>query len=75
MDVAAQARLVTWLGATTAPGEDWDGLLGGKAASLERLLRMGAPTPSAFCLTTEAFRAHLRGAAHGREAEIGRAHV
>jgi phosphoenolpyruvate synthase/pyruvate phosphate dikinase len=60
MEVAAPAPLVAWLGATPAPPDDWDALLGGKAASLERLLRMGAPTPPAFCLTTEAFRTHLR---------------
>jgi len=50
---------IEWLGATTAPADDWDGLLGGKGASLERLLRMGAPTPPGFCLTTAAFRHHL----------------
>jgi pyruvate,water dikinase len=50
---------IEWLGAATAPADDWDGLLGGKGASLERLLRMGAPTPPAFCLTTAAFRHHL----------------
>jgi pyruvate,water dikinase len=69
MEVAARAPLVTWLGATPASRDDWDGLLGGKAASLERLLRMGAPTPPAFCLTTEAFRAHLHAPAHAHEAD------
>lgn len=50
---------IEWLGATSVLADDWDGLLGGKGASLERLLRMGAPTPPAFCLTTRAFRHHL----------------
>ena len=50
---------IEWLGATTAPPDDWDRLLGGKGASLERLLRMEAPTPPGFCLTTRAFRHHL----------------
>jgi pyruvate,water dikinase len=58
---------IEWLGATTAPADDWDGLLGGKGASLERLLRMGAPTPPAFCLTTRAFRRHLEGGAPNGE--------
>jgi hypothetical protein len=57
---------IEWLGATNAPADDWDGLLGGKGASLERLLRMGAPTPPGFCLTTRAFRHHLEiGAPNG----------
>jgi hypothetical protein len=30
---------IEWLGATNAPADDWDGLLGGKGASLERRLR------------------------------------
>jgi phosphoenolpyruvate synthase/pyruvate phosphate dikinase len=52
-------RLVEWLGATQAPASEWDDVLGGKGASLERLLRMGAPTPPGFCVTTRAFRHHL----------------
>jgi pyruvate,water dikinase len=58
---------IEWLGATNAPADDWDGLLGGKGASLERLLRMGAPTPPGFCLTTRAFRHHLEGGAPNGE--------
>ena len=58
---------IEWLGATTAPADNWDALLGGKGASLERLLRMGAPTPPAFCLTTAAFRHHLERGPHGAE--------
>jgi hypothetical protein len=30
---------IEWLGATNAPADDWDELLGGKGASLERLSR------------------------------------
>jgi pyruvate,water dikinase len=52
-------HLIEWLGATTAPHAAWDELLGGKAAGLERLRRLGAPTPPGFCLTTHAFRQHL----------------
>ena len=58
---------IEWLGATTAPPDDWDGLLGGKGASLERLLRMEAPTPPGFCLTTRAFRHHLEAGPRSRE--------
>jgi pyruvate,water dikinase len=68
MNIAAGLPLVAWLGATAAPADEWDALLGGKGASLERLLRIGAPTPPAFCFTTEAFRAHLRAPSHAREA-------
>jgi phosphoenolpyruvate synthase/pyruvate phosphate dikinase len=59
--------IIEWLGATTAPPGDWDGLLGGKGASLERLLRMEAPTPPGFCLTTRAFRHHLETGPRSRE--------
>lgn len=58
---------IEWLGATAAPADEWDGLLGGKGASLERLLRMGAPTPPAFCLTTAAFQHHLEAGPHASE--------
>jgi pyruvate,water dikinase len=58
---------IEWLGATTAPADAWDGLLGGKGASLERLLRMEAPTPPGFCLTTRAFRHHLETGPRSRE--------
>lgn len=56
-----QDALVARLGATQAPASEWAGLLGGKGASLERLLRLGAPTPAGFCLTTNAFRHQLAG--------------
>lgn len=68
MQAADRPRLVEWLGAAEALAKDWDGLLGGKGAGLERLLRMGAPTPQGFCLTTEAFRHHLRTGSHAAEA-------
>jgi pyruvate,water dikinase len=68
MQSVVRQQLVEWLGATDAPPSEWDALLGGKAASLERLLRMGAPTPPAFCLTTDAFGAHLAAEAHAGEA-------
>ncbi len=62
---------IEWLGSATAPPDQWDGILGGKAASLERLLRMGAPTPPGFCLTTRAFRHHLE--ASPRRGEVSAA--
>lgn len=54
------ARFVAWLGARDTAGGPGAGQgLGGKAASLDRLSRLGFTVPPAFCLTTEAFRAHL----------------
>jgi rifampicin phosphotransferase len=51
-------RFVAWLGAPDRAGADgW--AFGGKAASLDRLARLGFTIPPAFCLTTEAFGAHL----------------
>ena len=44
--------LIAWLGAA----ED-SAALGGKGASLDRLVRMGFRVPPGFCLTTAAFRA------------------
>jgi pyruvate,water dikinase len=58
---------IEWLGATSTPPGEWDGLLGGKGASLERLLRMEAPTPPGFCLTTRAFRHHLEAGPRNRQ--------
>lgn len=71
----ADDNLIAWLGvpsdAARAPGvgaapADRSGrahadpsLVGGKAASLDRLGRLGFRVPPAFCLTTEAFRAQL----------------
>ena len=48
-------RLVEWLGRAEGNPED----LGGKAASLDRLGRMGFRIPPGFCLTTDAFHAQL----------------
>ena len=42
---------IAWLGEAPDPA-----LLGGKGASLDRLLRMGFRVPPGFCLTTAAFR-------------------
>ncbi len=42
--------LIAWLGEAADPGA-----LGGKGASLDRLLRMGFRVPPGFCLTTRAF--------------------
>jgi pyruvate,water dikinase len=44
--------LIAWLGAAENPGS-----LGGKGASLDRLVRMGFRVPPGFCLTTAAFQA------------------
>lgn len=53
------ARRIELLGATPVPESEWDELLGGKASSLERLLRIGANTPPGFCVTTRAFHHQL----------------
>jgi phosphoenolpyruvate synthase/pyruvate phosphate dikinase len=44
--------LIAWLGEAEDPAA-----LGGKGASLDRLLRMGFRVPPGFCLTTRAFEA------------------
>ena len=58
---------IEWLGSATSGPER----LGGKAASLDRLARMGFRIPPGFCLTTEAFRAQVAtidsGVGHGDE--------
>jgi pyruvate,water dikinase len=46
--------LIAWLGAAPDPDS-----LGGKGASLDRLVRLGFRVPSGFCLTTSAFTAQL----------------
>jgi len=51
----APAGFVEWLG--SAEGDVRT--LGGKAASLDRLARLGFRTPAGFCLTTSAFRQQL----------------
>jgi rifampicin phosphotransferase len=71
----ADDNLIAWLGVQSDPARTHgvaappsDGsvgapadpsLVGGKAASLHRLARLGFRVPPAFCLTTEAFRAQL----------------
>lgn len=52
---ASSAPLIEWLG--RAEGDS--ATLGGKAASLDRLARMGFRIPPGFCLTTAAFRRQL----------------
>jgi rifampicin phosphotransferase len=54
--------VMAWLGEAGEPGA-----LGGKGASLDRLIRMGFRVPPGFCLTTAAFRAQRAGleARHG----------
>lgn len=48
-------RPIAWLGAADGGAA----LLGGKAASIDRLARMGLRTPPGFCITTAAFRRQL----------------
>jgi pyruvate,water dikinase len=55
-DTAVDAPLVLALGADRA---DERAAVGGKAATLTRLLRAGLPVPNGFCLTTAAFRRFL----------------
>jgi rifampicin phosphotransferase len=54
--------VIAWLGEAGDPGT-----LGGKGASLDRLIRMGFRVPPGFCLTTAAFREQRAGleARHG----------
>lgn len=54
-DQAPAGQLVAWLGVADG-GTD---LLGGKAASIDRLARLGVATPPGFCVTTAAFRRQL----------------
>jgi rifampicin phosphotransferase len=39
--------------------------VGGKGASLDRLMRLGQAVPQAFCVTADAFREQLGAVAHG----------
>jgi phosphoenolpyruvate synthase/pyruvate phosphate dikinase len=57
--VTASPGPIEWLGAVQGPAEG----IGGKAASLDRLARLGFLIPPGFCLTTSAFEAHLVGVA------------
>ena len=50
---SGQRNLIEWLG-EAASDED---ALGGKGASLDRLIRLGYRVPPGFCVTTAAFRA------------------
>lgn len=50
---SVQPALIEWLG-EAASGAD---ALGGKGASLDRLIRLGHRVPPGFCVTTAAFRA------------------
>lgn len=54
-DKAPAPEPIQWLGDATG-GSD---LLGGKAASIDRLARLGVATPPGFCITTDAFRQEL----------------
>jgi rifampicin phosphotransferase len=49
-------RMIEWLG----DAEGGADALGGKAASLDRLARLGFRIPPGFCVTTAAFREQLR---------------
>jgi pyruvate,water dikinase len=55
--VAAEGSTVEWLGAVAGGVA----VVGGKAASLDRLARLGFRIPPGFCLTTGAFEQHLAG--------------
>jgi rifampicin phosphotransferase len=55
MGDALASPLIEWLGSAEGGPES----LGGKAASLDRLARMGFRIPPGFCLTTEAFRRQI----------------
>jgi rifampicin phosphotransferase len=49
---SGQHNMIEWLGEATS-GDD---ALGGKGASLDRLIRLGYRVPTGFCVTTAAFR-------------------
>jgi rifampicin phosphotransferase len=49
----SQPNLIEWLG----EAESAESGIGGKGASLDRLIRLGYRVPPGFCLTTAAFRA------------------
>ena len=53
--VSASEGLIEWLGSARGDAAS----LGGKAASLDRLARLGFTVPPGFCLTPAAFDAHL----------------
>ena len=57
--VTASPGPIEWLGSVRGSVEG----IGGKAASLDRLARLGFLVPPGFCVTTSAFDAHLSGVA------------
>jgi phosphoenolpyruvate synthase/pyruvate phosphate dikinase len=59
--VTASPGPIEWLGKLRANSD----AVGGKAASLDRLARLGFLVPPGFCLTTSAFAAHLSAVADG----------
>ena len=63
--VEVDRPLVEWLGSVTGDVS----LVGGKAASLDRLARLGFRIPPGFCVTTAAFEAQL-GAIPDAEASL-----
>ena len=50
---SGERNVIEWLGEASAGGD----ALGGKGASLDRLIRLGYRVPPGFCVTTTAFRA------------------
>jgi pyruvate,water dikinase len=50
---SGQRNVIEWLGEAASGGD----ALGGKGASLDRLIRLGYRVPPGFCVTTAAFRA------------------
>lgn len=71
---SGQRNVIEWLGEASS-GED---VLGGKGASLDRLIRLGYRVPPGFCVTTAAFRAGTAfragsGAADPLDAELAHA--
>ena len=75
---SGQRNMVEWLGEASAGDE----ALGGKGASLDRLIRLGYRVPPGFCVTTAAFRAGTDAAepldaelADALEAALGRLEV
>jgi phosphoenolpyruvate synthase/pyruvate phosphate dikinase len=67
--VTAPSGSIEWLGDVRASTSAVE--LGGKAASLDRLARLGFLIPPGFCLTTTAFEAHLATiAAHAPLTEV-----
>ena len=51
--------LIAWLGGNASDATHGSDMLGGKAASLHKLGKLGFRVPPGFCLTTTAFRTQL----------------